>query len=75
MTPDQVAHHADYLSLEWGLTEIENEDLLAFGATIAMCECTPETVRLHMEIRAEVLSLVGSDMEEWIQGFREVYGG
>ena len=75
MTPDQLAHFTDYLALEWGLAETETEDLLAFGAAVAMCECELDTIRVHMEIRAEVLSLVGSDMEEWIEGFKRIYGG
>ena len=75
MTPDQVANLADNLACEWDLTETEGEDLLAFGATVAMCECDPATIRIHMEIRAEVLSLVGSDMQEWIEEFKRIYGG
>ena len=75
MTPDQLAHLADYLAHEWELSEVETEDLLAFGATIAMCECDRATIRIHMEIRAEVLHLVGSDMQEWIEEFKRIYGG
>ena len=75
MTPDQLANLADNLACEWDLTETEGEDLLAWGATWAMCENTPATIRLHMEMRAEVLHLVGSDMEEWINEFKRIYGG
>ncbi len=75
MTPTQLVNLAGYLTWEWSLSEVETEDLLAFGATIAMCENTLDTIRMHMEIRAEVLSLVGSDMEEWIEGFKRIYGG
>ena len=75
MTPDQLANFSDNLACEWGLSEVEGEDLLAFGATIAMCENEESTIRIQMEMRAEVLSLVGSDMEEWIDEFKRIYGG
>ena len=75
MTPDEICNLTDNLACEWVLSEVETEDLLAFGATIAMCECVPATIRVHMEMRAEILSLVGSDMEEWIEGFKQAYGG
>ena len=75
MTPDQLASFTDYLAHEWDLSDTEREDLLAFGMTVAMCECELDTIRIHMEMRAEVLSLVGSDMEEWIEGFKRIYGG
>jgi hypothetical protein len=74
MTPDQLANLADYLAHEWNLSEVELEDLLALGTTIAMCENDGATVRAHMEIRAEVLSIVGSDMEEWTREFKRIYG-
>lgn len=75
MTPDDIVNLSDNLACEWDLTETEGEDLLACGATIAMCENTLATIRIHMEIRAEILSLVGSDMEEWIDEFKRIYGG
>lgn len=74
MTPDQLCNLADYLAHEWCLSEVEADDLLAFAETIAMCECDAAEIRAHMEIRAEVLSLVGSDMEEWVEGFKRAYG-
>ncbi len=75
MTPDELTNFTDYLSHEWDLSETERDDLLSFGMTVAMCECELDTIRIHMEMRAEVLSLVGSDMEEWIEGFKRLYNG
>ena len=75
MTGEEIVNLTDNLACEWILTEVETEDLLAFGATITMCENEESTIRIHMEMRAEVLSLVGSDMEEWIEGFKQAYGG
>ncbi len=75
MTPNQLTNFTDYLSLEWDLSETEREDLLSFGMTVAMWEYELDTIRIHMEMRAEVLSLVGSDMEEWIEGFKRLYNG
>ena len=75
MTGEEIVNLTDNLACEWVLTEVETEDLLAFGSTIAMCENEASTIRIHMEMRAEVLAMVGSDMEEWIEGFKEAYGG
>ena len=75
MTPDQLANLSDSLASWYTLSETEGEDLLAFGATLAMGECEVDTILIHMEMRAEVLHLVGSDMEEWINEFKRIYGG
>jgi len=59
--------------LEWDLTECEHDDLLSWGETLAMCDCLAETVHLHMEIRAEVLKLVGSEVQEMYDKMNEYY--
>ena len=69
MTLNQLTNFTDYLAHEWVLSEVETEDLLAFGATVAMCECEESTIRVHMEMRAEVLHLVGSEMQDFTDAF------
>ena len=76
MTIKELESFASNLALEWDLTECEADDLLATGVTLCMgCRCERETVRLHMEIRAEVLALVGSECEEMYQAMKDHYRG
>jgi len=70
---DDLEPFASRLALEWDLSECEHDDLLAFGMTLAMCDCLAETVHLHMEIRAEVLALVGSEVREMYDAMNEYF--
>ncbi len=75
MSESAMAQYTDVLARQWHLNDVEADDLLATGATLRMCDNDNDTVLIHMEMRAEVLALAGSDMEEWIEGFKQAYGG
>lgn len=74
MTIAELESLASYLAHEWELTECEHDDLLAFGAALLIHGWLAETVRTHMEMRAEVLAMVGSEMEEMYQAMKEWRG-
>lgn len=71
----QLERFAAWLALEWELSECEHDDLLSWGAALAGCGYLAETIRLHMEVRAEVLALVGSEVEEMYAAMKEWKGG
>lgn len=73
MNLDDLEPFASRLALEWDLSECEHDDLLSWGETLAMCDCLAETVRVHMEIRAEVLRLVGSEAQEMYDGIKQYF--
>ncbi len=75
MSENDMAQYADVLTRQWHLNDVEADDLLATGATLRMCDNSDDTVLIHMEMRAEVLALAGSDMQEWVDGFKQAYGG
>ena len=68
LTLSEMAHYVDYLALEWGLTELETDSVIELGACLACERRDRATTLLHMEIRAEIMALVGCDLEEFAEG-------
>ena len=68
LTLSEMAHYVDYLALEWGLTELETDSVIELGACLASERRDRATILLHMEIRAEIMSLVGCDLEAFAEG-------
>ena len=56
-------NEVDRLIIEFALTDCEAGDLSAF-ADILCCYCDLDVLMVHLEMRAEILSLCGSEMEE-----------
>lgn len=70
MTHCELESLAAYLTWEWALSDCEHDDILSLGALFSH-RYPEEVVRLHLEMRAEVIALVGSDMEEMCLATRE----
>ncbi len=64
MTLDELALFASYLALEWSLSETAQREVLVCGATLAMRGGRRRAVLVHMEIRAEILSIAGRQARE-----------
>ncbi len=58
-------NEVDRLIVEFGLSDCEAGDLSAFADTLGYCfNLSDDAILAHVEMRAEVLSLVGSEMAE-----------
>jgi len=68
LTLSEMARYVDYLALEWGLTELETDSVIELGACLAWGHTDRAIILLHMEIRAEIMALVGCDLEEFAEG-------
>jgi len=67
VTFSKMAHAVDYLVLEWGLTEWEAASVIELGACLASDGQDWATVFLHMEVRAEIMALVGCELEDFAE--------
>jgi hypothetical protein len=70
MTLRELESLCAYLTWEWALSDCEHDDILSLGALFSR-RYPAEAVRLHLEMRAEVITLVGSDMEEMCRAMQE----
>ena len=68
LTLSEMARYVDYLQHEWRLTELETDSIIELGACLAAERRDRATTLLHMEIRAEIMALVGCDLEEFAEG-------
>ena len=58
-------NEVDRLITEFDLSDCEAGDLSAFANTLGYCfNLSDDDIMTHIEMRAEVLSLVGSEMAE-----------
>ena len=75
----KIHNEVERLITEFDLNECEAGDLSAFADTLGYCfNLSDDAIIAHIEMRAEVLALVGSemaemysDMERWAQEKRE----
>ena len=66
------ARLVDYLVVEWGLNGCEAGDLASFGEVLGVgshYDLDDEGFAAQMEMRAEVLALVGSEAQEMYDEF------
>lgn len=61
----KIHNEVDRLIIEFDLSDCEAGDLSAFADTLGYCfNLSDDAIMIHMETRAEVLALCGSEMEE-----------
>lgn len=68
LTISEAARYLSYLQHEWELTEVEGDSVIELAATMASEGRDRSEILLHMEIRAEILALVGCELEEFAEG-------